>query len=84
MLRLIFVSVLQFKCAYVCHLISLYFIHPRSGIVLNVCREGETLPVAFYSRQLDGTEHRYSVTELEALAMLNISLWDAVYCCDWP
>ncbi len=40
------------------------------GTVLNVHREGKELPVAFYSRQLKGVESRYSITELESLAIL--------------
>ena len=41
------------------------------GAVLNVIREGEKHPVAFYSRQLKGPERRYSATELEALAVVS-------------
>ena len=41
------------------------------GSVLNVFRDGEALPVAFYSRQLRGAETRYSATELEALAVVS-------------
>ena len=32
-------------------------------------REGEWCPAAYFSRQLRGAEHRYSATELEALAL---------------
>ncbi len=39
------------------------------GGVLNVVRDGQTLPVAFFSKQLQGAERRYSATELEALAV---------------
>ena len=39
------------------------------GSVLNVIRQNSVLPVAFHSRQLRGAERRYSVTELEALAV---------------
>ena len=39
------------------------------GATLNVCRDGKMLPVAFYSRQLQGAQHHYSATELEGLAM---------------
>ena len=39
------------------------------GAVLNVVRGGKTLPVAFFSKQLQGAERRYSATELEALAV---------------
>ena len=41
------------------------------GAVLNVIREGEEHPVAFYSRQLKGPERRHSATELEALAVVS-------------
>ena len=41
------------------------------GSVLNVFRDGETLPVVFYSRQLRGAETRYSATKLEALAVVS-------------
>ena len=40
------------------------------GCVLNVCRDGEILPAAFYSHQLQGAEVRYSATELEALTVV--------------
>ncbi len=40
------------------------------GEVLNVCRDGDVLPVAFFSQQIRGAEHRYSATELEALAVV--------------
>ena len=39
------------------------------GAVLSVKREGEKLPVAFFSRQLHGAQQRYSAQELEGLAM---------------
>ena len=39
------------------------------GATLNVWRKGVKRPVAFYSRQLQGAEHRYSATELEGLAV---------------
>ena len=39
------------------------------GATLNVVRGGEKLPVAFYSKQLSGAQHRYSATELEGLAL---------------
>lgn len=41
------------------------------GAVLNVCRDGMELPVAFYSRQLRGPEQRYSATEIECLAVVS-------------
>ena len=40
------------------------------GAVLNVIRGDRELPVAFFSRPLRGAEHRYSATELEALAVV--------------
>ena len=40
------------------------------GGVLSVCREEKELPVAFYSRQMKERETRYSVTEIECLAVL--------------
>ena len=39
------------------------------GGVLQVLRGDEWLPAAYFSRQLRGAEHRYSATELEALAL---------------
>ena len=39
------------------------------GATLNVMRKGVELPVAFYSKQLQGAEKRYSATELEGLAV---------------
>jgi len=41
------------------------------GSVLQVWRENEWQAAAFYSRQLRGPEHRYSATELEALALVS-------------
>ncbi len=40
------------------------------GACLHVLREKDELPVAFFSRQLRGVEHHYSVTEFEILAMV--------------
>ena len=40
------------------------------GGVLQVERDGKWKPAAFFSRQLRGVEHRYSATELEALALV--------------
>ena len=40
------------------------------GAVLSVRRDGEELPVAFYSRKLKERERRYSATELEGLAVV--------------
>ena len=39
------------------------------GGVLQVQRDGEWCPAAYFSRQLRGAEHRYSATELKALAL---------------
>ena len=39
------------------------------GATLNVVRDGKEEAVAFYSRQLQGAQHRYSATELECLAV---------------
>ena len=40
------------------------------GGVLQVKRKEEWWPAAYFSRQLRGAEHRYSATELEALALV--------------
>ena len=40
------------------------------GGILQVYRDGEWQPAAFFSRQLRGAEQRYSATELEALALV--------------
>ena len=39
------------------------------GAVLNVVRDDKILPVAFFSKQLQGAERRYSTAELERLAV---------------
>ena len=41
-----------------------------NGGCLSVMRDGAELPVAFYSRQLRDPETRYSVTEVECLAVV--------------
>ncbi len=41
------------------------------GACLHVRRDAKDYPVAFYSRQLRGAESRYTVTELEALAIVD-------------
>ena len=47
------------------------------GATLNVMREGVEKPVAFFSRQLQGAERRYSATELEGLAVFkSINFFD--------
>ena len=40
------------------------------GGILQVLRDGDWTPSAYFSRQLRGAEHRYSATELEALALV--------------
>ncbi len=49
------------------------------GECLHVVREGDELPVAFFSRQLRGAEKRYSVTELESLAIVAVVAHFNVY-----
>ena len=39
------------------------------GATLNMERGGKKVPVAFYSKQLQGAQHHYSATELEGLAV---------------
>ena len=39
------------------------------GATLNVTRDGELRPAAYYSKQLQGAEKNYSATELEGLAV---------------
>ena len=39
------------------------------GATLNVLRGEKEMPVAFYSKQLQGAQHNYSATELEGLAV---------------
>ena len=41
------------------------------GAVLSVVREGQELPVAYFSRKLKPREMNYSATELEGLAVVN-------------
>ncbi len=41
------------------------------GACLHVRRDAKDYPVAFYSRQLRGAESRYTVTELEAVAIVD-------------
>ena len=49
------------------------------GATLNVVRNGRKLPVAFYSKQLQGAQHHYSATELEGLAMFRAINYFAHY-----
>ena len=47
------------------------------GATLNVVRDGADMPVAFYSKQLQGAQRFYSATELELLAIfLSIQHFD--------
>ena len=39
------------------------------GATLNVIRDGVEVPVAFYGKQLQGAQRRYSASELECLAI---------------
>ena len=39
------------------------------GATLNVTRDGKEVPVAFYGKQLQGAQRRYSATEFECLAI---------------
>ena len=41
-----------------------------SGLGIQVKRQGEWMPAAYFSRQLKGPEQRYSATEIEALAIM--------------
>ena len=41
------------------------------GATLNVCRDGEDRPVAYFSKQLQGAQQYYSATELEMLAIFS-------------
>ena len=50
------------------------------GAILNVYRDGEEKPTAFFSRHLQGPEHRYSATELEALA-IHSSCFNSCHIC---
>ena len=40
------------------------------GAVLSVCRDGDELPVGYFSRKLKPTERKYSATELECLGVV--------------
>ncbi len=40
------------------------------GAVLSVCRDGEELPVGYFSRKLKPAERNYSATEVECLAVV--------------
>lgn len=47
--------------------------------VLNVCRDGQEFPVAFYSKKLRPAETRYAATELECLAIVRAIQHFGVY-----
>ena len=49
------------------------------GATLNVERGGKKMPVAFYSKQLQGAQHHYSATELEGLAVFKAIHYFAHY-----
>ena len=49
------------------------------GATLNVERDGRKVPVAYYSKQLQGAQHHYSATELEGLAMFKAIHYFAHY-----
>ena len=49
------------------------------GATLNVSREGREVPVAYYSKQLQGAQHNYSATELEGLAVFKAIHYFAHY-----
>ena len=49
------------------------------GATLNVMREGQERPVAYFSKQLQGAQHNYSATELEGLAVFKSVLFFAHY-----
>ena len=49
------------------------------GATLNVVRDGRKLPVAYFSKQLQGAQHRYSATELEGLAVFKAIHYFAHY-----
>ena len=49
------------------------------GATLNVVRGDKKLPVAYYSKQLQGAQHHYSATELEGLAMFRAINYFAHY-----
>ncbi len=54
------------------------------GGCLHIVRHDRELPVAFYSRQLRGAEHRYTATELEALAIVESLRHFDHYTCGAP
>ena len=75
------------------HIEDTYTVHvdaSRKGLgsSLLVIRNGEELPVSFFSRQLRGAESRYSATELEAGArggsssLAPLPVWDTIYSSD--
>lgn len=68
-------SLCAFVILYVPNLCDVFTLHTdASGLGLGAClhivRYGKELPVAFWSRQLQGAEHNYSAFELETLAIV--------------
>ena len=49
------------------------------GATLNIERDGKKVPVAYFSKQLQGAQHRYSATELEGLAVFKAIHYFAHY-----
>ena len=49
------------------------------GAVLSVERDGEEIPVGYFSKKLSPSEQKYSVTELECLAVVKAANHFAVY-----
>ena len=49
------------------------------GGVLSVVRDGQILPVSFFSRQLKAHQHNYSAMELEMLALVSSVEYFAMY-----
>jgi len=43
-----------------------------TGATLNVTRNENEVPVAFFAKQIQGLQHNYSATELEGLAVLKV------------
>lgn len=77
--ELSFVSLKNALCSFVCLVVpvpgDVFILHTDAsafaiGGCLHVLRDGEELPVVFYSRVLRGAELRYSVSEREALAIV--------------
>ena len=50
------------------------------GATLNVIRDGVEVPVAFYGKQLQGAQRRYSASELECLAIFKAINHFSLFC----